>query len=127
MKLRRPGLLPELTLGMTLALGMTLGLATQSFAQTAPLTLPPPGASGSEATAPKALKKPAPKKKATDESGLAIPGTARSGKQAAPTISDSAIARPKKFVPAEFDNDDSGSSPRPIMTPSGRAGLGMRF
>jgi hypothetical protein len=124
MKLRRPGLLPELTLGMTLALGMTLGLATQSFAQTAPLTLPPPGASGSETTA---AKKPARKKKAAYESGLAIPGTARSGKPAAPTISDTAIARPKKFVPAEFDNDDSGSSPRPIMTPSGRAGLGMRF
>ena len=121
MKLRRPGLLP------VLALGLTLGLPAPSFAQTAPLTLPPPGAAGSERTAPKAARKPARKKKAADESGLAIPGTARSGKQAAPTISDSAIARPKKFVPAEFDNDDSGGSPRPIMTPSGRAGLGMRF
>ena len=127
MKLRRPGLLPELTLGMTLALGMTLGLAAPGLAQNAPLTLPAPSASGGEKVAPSTAKKAPRKKKAADESGLAIPGTARSGKQAAPAISDSAIARPKKFVPAEFDNDDSGGSPRPIMTPSGRAGLGMRF
>ena len=121
MTLRLPGLLPALTLGMT------LGLAAPSFAQTAPLTLPPPGAYGPEKTAPQAAKKPARKKKAADQSGLAVPGTARSGKVAEPTFSEGAIARPNRFVPAEFDNDDSGGSPRPMMTPSGRAGVGMRF
>jgi hypothetical protein len=118
---RLPGLLP------VLALGTTLGLIAPGLAQNAPLTLPPPGAGASDQTAAKPAKKPARKKKGTEETGLSVPGGAKSGKAADPTFSESAIARPKKFVPAEFDNDDGYGSARPIMTPSGRAGVGMRF
>jgi hypothetical protein len=111
-----------------LGFAATLGLAAPSLAQNAPLTLPAPGASGGEKAAPSTAKKAPRKKKATDESGLAIPGAGKSGKVGDPAIAESAIARPKKFVPAEFDNEDSGGgSARPIMTPSGRAGVGMRF
>jgi hypothetical protein len=123
MTLRMTGLLPAL------GFAVTLGLAAPSLAQNAPLTLPPPGASGGEKVAPSTAKKAPRKKKATDESGLAIPGAAKSGKAGEPSFSESAVARPKKFVPAEFDNEDTGGggSARPIMTPSGRAGVGMRF
>jgi len=121
MTLRLPGLLPAL------ALIAPLGLAAPSLAQTAPLTLPPPGAAAS-AKAPARAKKPVSRKKAEDsETGLALPGGTRAAKRTEPTFSESAVARPKRYVPAEFDNDDAGGSPRPIMTPSGRAGVGMRF
>jgi hypothetical protein len=122
MRLRLPGLLPALTLGMTLA------LVAPSFAQNAPLTLPPPGEAASDKVPPRASKKPVQRKQKaeSDGSGLALPGGTRSGKQAEPTFSDSA-ARPKKYVPAEFDTEDSGSGARPFVTPTGRAGVGMRF
>ena len=38
--------------------------------------------------------------------------------------------RQNKFVPAEFDNDrrgGTGAGARPVMTESGRPGMGMRF
>jgi hypothetical protein len=122
MTLRMTGLRPALGFAVTLA------LAAPGLAQNAPLTLPAPSASGGEKVAPSIAKKAPRKKKAADESGLAIPGNAKSGKVGEPSFTESAVARPKKFVPAEFDNEDSGGgSARPIMTPSGRAGVGMRF
>lgn len=49
------------------------------------------------------------------------------GKQGEPALGET-TAKPRRFVPAEFDNDDSNpGSPRPYMSPSGRPGVGMRF
>ena len=117
-----------------LAPALLLGLAclgvTAASAQTS-LQLPPPGTTTSDAAAPKA--KPARKsthartKKAPakDQDALGLPGiddtTARRGSAAA-------TERPRKFVPEEFDTEgSSGGGPRPFMSPSGRAGVGMQF
>lgn len=60
--------------------------------------------------------------------------TKRTGKAAAaasaPSGSGTSFERPKKFVPAEFDQERSGggrSGAQPMMTGSGRPGMGMKF
>lgn len=114
---RHSGLLPAL------AVGLSFALVGPGFAQTT-LTLPPP------ATAPAAVGTPAtkaPTKKAhqprkrtakpASDDGLGLPGVSR----------ESAAAKPRRFVPEEFDNGDESGSPRPFMSETGRPGLGMKF
>jgi hypothetical protein len=107
------------------------GLGVTAAAAQAPLQLPPPGAASSDAAAPKA--KPARKSThartkrapAKDQDALGLPGFEDTATRRG---SATATERPRKFVPEEFDNDgSSGGGPRPFMSPSGRAGVGMQF
>ena len=131
------------TPALALTFGLALGLAGPSLAQTS-LSLPPPGsapASDSAAanaqtraaqTKPTAKKAPQPRKRTArpkNEDGLALPGaTTRTRGGGDPTFSNvEPAAKPRRFVPEEFDDDANPGSPRPIMSPSGRPGVGMRF
>lgn len=135
------------TLTSTVAALILLGglAAAPAAAQPAPLTLPPPslmspgeGQAATGAGKQRAAKAPAKRRareqardreQAREADGQA---PARRARKADPEFSESTAvrdARPRRFVPEEFDNGDgeSSSSPRPFMSPSGRAGVGMRF
>lgn len=102
-----------------ISLAALLTLAGGAFAQGAP-TLP---------TMPKppSFDDPVPSegkgRKATRRSGKAAGSASSAG-------STTSFERPNKFVPAEFDNERRGSSgggAAPVMSGSGRPGMGMRF
>jgi hypothetical protein len=118
---RHPGLVPSLL--PALAFGLSLAFAGPSLAQTA-LDLPPPSgtpAAKAPATKAPAAKKPRqarkPRTPGTTDEALDLPGVAKT----------TTAAKPRRFVPEEFDNGDESGSPRPFMSESGRPGLGMRF
>jgi hypothetical protein len=118
--------MPRPPLGLpALAIGLSLALAGSAFAQST-LTLPPPGAgaAGDSPAVKMPAKKTQPRKRAAkpaNDDALAMPGATKR-----PDTS-TAAAKPRRFVPEEFDNGDDSGSPRPFMSDTGRAGLGMRF
>lgn len=67
------------------------------------------------------------------DAALAEPGarptTARKRRSEDPTFSETSTERSRRFVPAEFDRGDDSDprAARPMLTPSGRPGMGMRF
>jgi hypothetical protein len=115
-------------------------LAGPVLAQTGPQirTMPmPPSASdpapketGASPRASGQPKKPARAraKAAESDGGLAAPPSARTARRGAASTGED-FQRPKRFVPEEFDRggEDDGSRAKPFMSPSGRAGVGMRF
>jgi hypothetical protein len=68
-----------------------------------------------------------------DGAALAEPGarrtTARTRRSEEPTFSETSRERSRRFVPAEFDRGDESDprAARPMLTPSGRPGMGMSF
>lgn len=103
-------------LSAVLVAGWIGGAAAQNAAPLPSMPMPP---SASE-PAPKAkakAKKPA-RKRADDQGAGAASGSAAS------------FDRPNRFVPAEFDREGRGGATggaAPMMSPSGRPGMGMRF
>ncbi len=116
-----------------LALGFSLVFAAPGIAQTT-LTLPPPSSAPATgdvpAAKPQAAKKPRTTQKRTakpkTEDALALPGATKRGN---PVPLEVTASKPRRFVPDEFDNGDDSNpgSPRPFMSETGHAGLGMRF
>lgn len=103
--------------GMSLAVYLTIGGA--ALAQTPPSLprMPPPPSFGdpvpTDAKARKATRKPA-----------------KAAGRASTSGSQPSFERPNKFVPAEFDHERGGGSrggATPMMTGSGRPGMGMKF
>ena len=101
-----------------ISLATLLTLAGGAFAQGAPAlpTMPkPPSFNDPVPTEAKG-------RKTTRKNSKAAGGASTSG-------SAGSFERPNKFVPAEFDNDrrGGGGGATPMMTGSGRPGMGMRF
>ncbi|TDR93569.1 hypothetical protein [Enterovirga rhinocerotis] len=95
-------------------------IGTAAAQNTAPLSSMPMPPSASD-PAPKATKSKARK-----------PARKRSENQGAPAASGSSASfdRPNRYVPEEFDREGrSGPTggAAPMMSPSGRPGMGMRF
>ncbi len=103
------------------ALVLAAGWIGTAAAQTgAPLSSMPPPPSASEAPpkAAKAKAKKTPRKRSGDENAPAASGSAAS------------FERPNRYVPEEFDRGargGAGGGATPMMSPSGRPGMGMRF
>lgn len=95
-------------------------VGTASAQGTAPLPAMPRPPSFSE-PGPAASKAAKPARKARKAAGPA----------ATPNQGGQSFERPNKFVPAEFDGERgggrSGAGTQPMMSGSGRPGMGMRF
>ncbi|HMO28220.1 hypothetical protein [Enterovirga sp.] len=96
--------------------------ATGAAAQSTPAlpAMPPPPSFGDAAPA----KAGTSVRKARKAKGAA------NARAASPTSDPMAFERPNKFVPAEFDGPRSGSARggvSPMMSGSGRPGMGMKF